>query len=231
MKTIGIIGGIAPESTIVYYKEIVQSFLALNKENNYPQIIINSINMKEMLDYLASNDLDGLTQFLLAEIDKLEKAGADFGLLASNTPHIVFDRLKKGSKTPLLSIVELACRKAEAMKLKRVGLFGTKFTMKNTFYKEVFSLKDIFIITPDDESQEFIHRIYFDELVKGVFKDDTKSSLLKIIAKMKAVDNIDGLVLGGTELPLILKANDGDIPFLDTTKIHVEGIIEFLMSN
>lgn len=229
MKIVGIIGGIAPESTVVYYKEIVDSFLHLNKENDYPQIIINSINMNKMLKFLTANNLDGLTEYLLGEIDKLAKADADFGLLASNTPHIVFERLTKDSPIPLLSIVELTCKKAKTLSFNRVGLFGTKFTMQNTFYKDVFSREDIDIVTPDDSSQNYIHNIYFNELVKGILLDNTKQSLLRIVDQMKVDENIDGLILGGTELPLILKDNDGDIPFLDTTKIHVEGIIEYLM--
>ncbi len=229
MKTAGIIGGIAPESTIVYYKEIVNSFIKLTDEKVYPKIIINSIDMKKMLGQLNDNDLDGLTKFILEEIDKLVKAGADFGLLASNTPHIVFERIKKESPIPLLSIVELACKKAKSLGLKKVCLLGTKFTMRSNFYKDVFSREEIEIVTPDNESQDYIHRIYFAELVLGIFLDETKQKLLSIVDKMIATENIEGIILGGTELPLILKDGDREIPFLDTTMIHVEGVIEYLM--
>ncbi len=229
MKTVGIIGGIAPESTVVYYKEIVNSFLKLNKENNYPQIIINSINMNKMLKFLTDNNLDGLTTFLLDEINKLVKAEADFALLASNTPHIVFDRLKKDSPIPLLSIVELDSKKAKTLGLNKVCLFGTKFTMQSTFYKDVFFRENIEIVIPDEASQNYIHNIYFNELVKGILLESTKQNLLKIVDQMRVDKNIDSLILGGTELSLILKDNDGNIPFLDTTKIHVEGILEYLI--
>lgn len=228
MKIAGIIGGIAPESTVVYYKEIVNSFLRLNNGSDYPCVIINSINMTTMLDYLSKGDLDGLTKFLLSEIGKLAKAGADFGLLASNTPHIVFNRLQKESPIPLISIVEQACRKAKTLGLKKAGLFGTKFTMQNTFYKEIFTREGIELITPDEESQNYIHTIYFNELVKGIILDSTRENLLKIVDRMKSDENIDGLILGGTELPLILKNYDREIPFLDTTQIHVEGVMDYL---
>jgi aspartate racemase len=228
MKTAGIIGGIAPESTIVYYREIVSSFLNQNDGTDYPKIIINSINMKTMLEFFPAKDFDGLTIYLLSEVEKLAKAGADFGVLASNTPHIIFDRLKKDSPIPLISIVEQACKKAKKLGLKKVGLFGTKFTMQNTFYNEIFAREDINLTTPDPASQEYIHSVYFGELVKGILLGTTKEKLLQIADKMRADENIDGLVLGGTELPLILKDGDRDIPFLDTTKIHVEGIIEYL---
>ena len=229
MNIVGIIGGIAPESTVVYYKEITSSFLRRNKGNDYPQIIVNSINMKTMLDYLAVNNLDGLTDFLLVEIERLVNAGATVGLLASNTPHIVFDRLEKESPIPLLSIVELACREARAQSLKRVGLFGTRFTMQNTFYRDLFSREGIAIVTPDEISQGYIHDIYFSELVKGVVLETTKRHLLQIADQMMVEENIDGLVLGGTELSLILKNSVRDIPFLDTTQIHIEGILKYIL--
>lgn len=230
MKIVGIIGGIAPESTVVYYREIVNSFLKLNNGNDYPQVIINSINMKKMLNYLTDNNLDELTKYLLAEIKRLANAKAEFALLASNTPHIVFDRLKKQSPIPLLSIVEATCKKAKSLGLKRVGLLGTKFTMQNNFYEEQFSKEEISIVTPDENSQNFIHNIYFNELVKGIFLDKTKQSLLKIIDEMIVKENIDGLILGGTELPIILNKNDSNIPLLDTTQIHVKEVIEKIIS-
>ena len=231
MKTVGIIGGIAPESTVVYYKEIVAFFLQKFNGKDYPQIIINSINMKKMLDYLYVKDLEGLTEFLLLEIKKLSNAGADFAVLASNTPHIVFDRLIVSSPLPMLSIVELTCRKAKTLGLKRPGLMGTKFTMQNNFYKDVFADENIQIITPDENSQNYINNIYFNELVAGIFLNDTRQNLLRIADKMMANEQIDSLILGGTELPLILKGDDKNIPFLDTTKIHVEGIMEYLIND
>ncbi len=232
MKKIGIIGGIAPESTIVYYKGIINSFFQMSNGKDYPKIIINSINMTEMLSYLMSNNLADLSEYLLEEIQKLALAGADFGLLASNTPHIVFDRLKKSSPIPLLSIVELACKKVKSENIKRVGLFGTKFTMQNNFYKEVFSRESIEIIAPNEESQNYIHKIYFDELVKGIISKETKMNLLEIIKEMKNSDKIEGLILGGTELSLIFNEKDNEnILLYDTTKIHIEGIMEYLRNN
>jgi aspartate racemase len=229
MKTVGIIGGIAPESTVVYYREIINEFLKRQTSGDYPQIIINSINMKKMLDFFPENNFNGLINYLSDEIYKLANSGADFGLLASNTPHIVFNELQEKSPIPLLSIVEQTCKKVKTFGLKKVGLFGTKFTMKNKFYHKEFEKEKIDIIVPSDNEQNFIHGIYFSELVKGIFKSETKNELLKIVDEMKLKDGIDGLILGGTELPLILKEEDSkDIPIFDTTKIHVEGIINSL---
>jgi aspartate racemase len=230
MKTVGIIGGIAPESTVVYYKEIIAEFQKKRNDGTYPKIIINSINMTEMLGFIKNNNPDGLINFLLAEIYKLSNANADFGLLASNTPHIVFNELKKKSPIPLLSIVELTCRKVKECRMRKVGLFGTKSTMQNTFYRDTFTKDNIDVVVPDEQNQDYINKIYFGELVKGIYKDQTRNELLNIVQEMKLKNRIEGLILGGTELPLILKEEDSkDIPFFDTAKIHIEGVVDKLL--
>jgi aspartate racemase len=229
MNTVGIVGGIGPESTIEYYRKIVAAYCERDDHGNYPQIIINSINMKEMLDLIGAGEFDKVADRLISELDKLASAGADFGLLASNTPHIVFDKVREYSSLPLISIVEATCNKAKSMGLRRVAVFGTKFTMQGGFYDQVFSQHDISVFTPDDEDQCYIHDKYMGELIKGVIRDETKSELLAIAAKMKLKHDVQGLVLGGTELSLILQNNDvPSIHVLDTTEIHVESILEAL---
>jgi len=230
MKTVGIIGGVAPESTIEYYRLIIASYREKKRNGSYPPIIINSIDMKKMLDFITSKDLAGVTEYLLGEVRKLEQAGADFGLLASNTPHIVFEDIRRQSPLPLISIVEAACEAAHASKLRKVGLFGTRFTMQGRFYPEVFSRQGIGLIVPGSEDQEYIHEKYMSELVNGVFLAETRERLLAIVERMKERDGIQGLVLGGTELPLILRdVSDRGIPFLDTTRIHVERVIAHML--
>ncbi len=229
MNTVGIIGGIGPESTIEYYRLIISSFLEHERNGNYPQIIINSINMKKMLDLIGENKLNEVTDYLVAEIQKVASAGADFALLASNTPHIVFNKINQKSSLPLISIVEAACEKAVSKGMHRVGLFGTKFTMQGGFYNESFSEHDISIITPENLEQGYIHDKYMGELVKGIIREDTKRELLKIAHCLKENKGVEGIILGGTELPLILKESDDvGIPLLDTTRIHVESIMKRL---
>ena len=230
MKTVGIIGGVAPESTIEYYRLIIASYREKMRDGSYPPIIINSIDMKKMLDFITAKDLAGVTEYLLGEIKKLEKAGADFGLMASNTPHLVFEDIRRQSPIPLISIVEAACEAAYASRLRKVGLFGTRFTMQGRFYPEVFSRQGIALITPGLEDQEYIHEKYMSELVNGVFLAETRARLLTIVERMKERDGIQGLILGGTELPLILRdVSDRGIPFLDTTRIHVERVITHML--
>jgi len=230
MKILGIIGGIAPESTIDYYRRIISLYRERSNGSDYPQIIINSIDMKTMLDFIGAGDLDGLADFLVQEVKRLAGAGAESGLLASNTPHIVFEAVSKRSPIPLASIVEAACETARAMHITRAGLFGTRFTMRGGFYNDVFSRKGIEVIAPEDDEQEYIHHIYMNELVNGIFLSETRSRLLAIAGRMKREKGIQALILGGTELPLILRETRTDFPFLDTTKIHVESAVARLFS-
>ena len=229
-NTVGIIGGIGPESTVEYYRLIVSAYLDGEANGNYPQIIINSINMKKMLDLIGDNRFEEVTDYLVREIQKLASAGAEFALLASNTPHIVFNEINRASPLPLISIVEATCEKAVSKGMQRVGLFGTKFTMQGGFYDQIFLEQGITVMSPDDKDQNYIHDIYMGELVKGVFRDETKKELLRIADALIEQQGIQGLILGGTELPLILKEGDAEgIEFLDTTKIHVENIMQRLL--
>jgi aspartate racemase len=230
MKTVGIIGGIAPESTIQYYRLIVAGYREHKRDGNYPSILINSINMKQMLDLIGAKRLPEVIQYLKGEIDRLARAGADFGVLASNTPHLVFDGLQAVSHIPLISIVETTCQRASELGLERVGLFGTRFTMQGGFYDREFEKRGMVIVLPAGDDQEYIHEKYMTELVNGVVLKETKVGLLRIMNRLKREHRIQGLVLGGTELPLILKdGDDPEIPFLDTTSIHVQSIIEQLL--
>ncbi|HEX8773357.1 MAG TPA: amino acid racemase [Pyrinomonadaceae bacterium] len=231
MKTAGIIGGIAPESTIEYYRFIVASYREQRSDGSYPSIIINSIDMTKMLGLIEAGELAGVTEYLAGEIQRLERAGADFGLMASNTPHIVFDQVRRRSGIPLLSIVEATCEEAKALGLKRLGLFGTRFTMRGGFYAEVFSRAGMTIVLPDEDEQAYIHDRYMSELVKGRFLPETRERLLAIAAGLKTRAEIDGLILGGTELPLILRdAVNPGMPLLDTTRIHVQCVVAELLS-
>lgn len=229
MKTVGIIGGIGPESTIEYYRKIISSYLKRQATGNYPQVIINSIDMTKMLDLIGNGEFEEVSHYLASAVKKLEYAGAEFGVLASNTPHIVFNTVRELSQLPLISIVEATGKKITNTGLEKVALFGTKFTMQGGFYSEVLSKKGIEVITPDEADQRYIHDVYMGELVKGVILDQTRMGLIGVIEKMKIKNNVKGLILGGTELPLILKPGDvSGIHVFDTTEIHVESILEVL---
>ena len=231
MKTLGIIGGLGPESTIDYYGKIIALYRERAGDGSYPQFIINSINMKKGLDFMEANNLAGMADYLLEELGKLGGAGATFGLISANTPHIVFDEVASKSPISLISIVEATCAAAKARKLKRLALFGTRYTMQATFYPKVFSREGIELLVPGPEDQTYIHDKYLNELVSGKFLTDTRANLLAIVDRMKEKHDIDGVILAGTELPLILRDREHNgIPFLDTTEIHCEAAVTEMLS-
>jgi aspartate racemase len=231
MKTVGIIGGIGPESTIECYRLIIALYRERARDGSYPSVVINSIDLKHMLDLVAGDRLLELEEYLLRELEKLARSGADFAALAANTPHIVFGALRARSPVPLISMVEVACEAATKRGLKRVGLFGTRFTMQAGFYPEAFERAGITLVLPDPDAQVYVHDKYMSELVNGIFIPETRADLLAIVDRMKARDGIEGLVLGGTELSLILRADEyAGVQLLDTTKLHAEAIVSRLLS-
>ena len=230
MRIPGIVGGIGPESTIEYYRLLLSLYRSQTNDGSYPEILLHSIDMKTMLDLIGAGETAAVTAYLAGSVGRLASAGADFAILASNTPHLVFDELQAASPIPLLSIVEETCRRARAMGLESVGLFGTRFTMESGFYAQVFSAKGIDIHVPEAEDRAFIHDKYMNELVLGTLLEETRAGLLRVVSRLMEQRHIQALILGGTELPLILKDRDSPgLPFLDTTRIHAEAVVEAML--
>ena len=139
MKTVGIIGGIGPESTVEYYRFIIDGYRNRKTDGSYPSIVVNSIDLNKLIGWMNAGELNAAADYLSVEIEKLARAGVDFAVLAANTPHIVFDEIRERTQLPLISIVEAARDKAQDLRMKRLGLFGTRFTMQGRFYPEVFA--------------------------------------------------------------------------------------------
>lgn len=230
MKRIGIIGGIGPESTLEYYRGIIDAFRNRASGPHSPEILIYSADLAELLAIMEAADLEALAEWLLFRLAALHRAGAEFAVIASNTPHVVFAEVAKRSPLPLLSIVEETCGKAESLGLKRPGLMGTQFTMAADFFREPFRARGMSLCLPLPEEQQFIHEKLFSEIELGIIKDTTRQDLLDIVEKMIARDGIDSLILGCTELPLILDQDAFGIPFLNTTAIHVDAIVRAVMA-
>jgi aspartate racemase len=231
MKTLGIIGGLGPESTLDYYQRIIALYRERTGDGHYPELVVVSVDLRKGLDFMDANDLRGMANYLLEGIGKLARAGSDFGLISANTPHIVFDEVASESPILLISIVEATCAAAKSRNLKRLALFGTRYTMQADFYQKVFSRDEIELLVPEGEDQDYLHEKYFSELVPGKFLPETRAGLLAIVDRMKATSEIDGVILAGTELPLILRDPEHNgIPFLDTTKIHVEAAVAEMLS-
>lgn len=231
MKKIGILGGLSPESTKMYYSELVKKYIA-KTGGQFPEIIIYSVNMSECKSYLDNNAPETLAKVLSEAADSLAKAGADFIAMASNTPHIVFDTVNKNAKIPMISIVEESAKYAKKVSLnKRIGLLGTGFTMKTDFFQAKFKTYDLDLFVPKDSDQDFIHEKIFSELTLGIVKEETRKRYFEITKSMIDEHDIDSLVLGCTELPLIYNKEYSGIHYIDTADIHINSILDFCFNN
>src|SRR5215813_8687463 len=222
MKTLGLIGGIGPESTIDYYRLLINGYRE-KMGGTSPPVIINSVDLKRLLAWMNADEMSKVVDYLSAEIERLYKAGADFGALASNTPHIVFTELQERSPLPLISIVEAACERVQELGLKTVALLGTRFTMRARFYPAVFEKAGIKLVLPSPDEQDYIHEKYMGELLNNKFLPETRERILQIADELKHRQGSEGVILGGTELPLLLRDEQHNgMPLLDTSKVHVD---------
>ncbi|RIH64226.1 amino acid racemase [Mariniphaga sediminis] len=234
MKSIGIIGGLGPEATVDYYKEIISQINTLNGNGslNYPEIIVYSVNMATFIGRLEKKDYTGAAGYIVECISKLELAGADFAVISANTPHLFFDEIREKVTIPLISIVEACKTRAKQTGLKRCGLFGTKFTMNASFFSDVFGRDNIEVISPDSDDINRINELLFTELEIGIFKESTQTELLGIVQKMIDKHGIDSLIQGCTEFPIMFTEEKYlGIPFLNTTRIHVDEMVKKSMSS
>lgn len=230
MKKLGLVGGMGPESTIPYYHDIVYGVQKKVGKSMFPQLTIESVDVFNVLGLCDEKKYDELTEYLLKAINNLYNAGAEFGALSANTPHIVFDRLKEKSPIPLISIIEAASNEAERRGYKKIGLLGTLFTMEGEFFRKPFIEKNIEIICPNDKEKEYVNEKISKELELGIVKQETLNEFMKIVNEMKDKDNIEAIVLGCTELPLLFNNVKTPVPCLDTMQIHVDAIVDEILS-
>jgi len=226
MKKIGILGGMSYESTIKYYDMILQKYYERYQDFHYPEILIYSLNFQKVIDYELGDDEGIYIDYLMTGINSLQKGGVDFIIMAANSPHAVYEDLIQLSKIPILSIIKATAEKAQQENLKKLLLLGIKFTMQSSFYQEFFAKSDMEVITPSDTEQDIINDIIFDELVIGKLTKESKNMLLKIVNAYE----VDAVILGCTELPLILQQNDTDVILLDTVELHVEAALKYCLN-
>ena len=229
VRTLGIVGGIAPASTVDYYRSIIAAWREQRGDDSYPSILINSINLSRLVELVTGNRLGELAEWLVAEVERLARAGADVGLLASNTPHIVFDEVSRASPIPLLSIVEAAAEAAEAAGLRTVGLLGTRYTMQGRFYPDAFARRGIRVLAPEPDDRTYVHDRYMGELIVDQFTAETRRGFLGVIDHLREA-GAQAVLLAGTELPLLLRDADTAVPLLDTTRIHVRRAVAELLA-
>jgi aspartate racemase len=224
---VGLVGGLGPESTVDYYRRILEAW-ERDDPSTAPSIVIDSLDVRRALD-LVDKDRPALAEYLLASLRRLAGAGVDFAAMTANTPHIVFDDLAARSPVPLLSIVEVCAREARRRQLRRLALLGTRFTMEEPFYATVCARHGLAVVAPSAADRAWIHERYVGELLRGEFRDDTRRRLVSLVGRLRDEERIDGVILGGTELPLLLSAPViADVPALDTTALHVAAIVERL---
>lgn len=229
MKKLGLVGGMGVESTIPYYHDIVYGVQNKIGKKFFPNITIESVNAFDVLGLCREQKYDELTNYLMQAIKNLTTSGADFIALSANTPHIVFDRLQNISTVPLVSIVEATRNEAIRLNKHKLGLLGTIFTMTEDFFKKPFYNSNIEIITPTAEEMEYINLKISSELEFGVIKEETLQGFQKIIKRMQQEDSIEAVILGCTELPLLLNDEVSPIPCLDTMKIHIQLLIDLIV--
>ena len=229
MKKLGLVGGMGVESTIPYYHDIVYGVQNKIGKKFFPNITIESVNAFDVLGLCREQKYDELTDYLMQAIKNLTTSGADFIALSANTPHIVFDRLQNISTVPLVSIVEATRNEAIRLNKHKLGLLGTIFTMTEDFFKKPFYNSNIEIITPTAEEMEYINLKISSELEFGVIKEETLQGFKKIIKRMQQEDSIEAVILGCTELPLLLNDEVSPIPCLDTMKIHIQLLIDLIV--
>lgn len=229
MKKVGIVGGLGPEATVDYYQSIISKFQEkIGSKEELPELFINSINMYKMFRLLMNGQTFEMIQYLTDAVQKLESVGADFVVMCGNTPHIVFDQIQQNVQVPMISIVEETFSKAQELSLEKIGLIGTKFTMENDFFQKPFISHNIEIVVPNQAEQEYIHRKIVDELENGIVKNETKEGFLNIISQMMTRDGIQGIILGCTELPMLIKDGDLTIHTLNTAEIHINKIVDII---
>ena len=227
-KRIGILGGMSPESTVEYYQYITRAYTERFGDYGYPEIIIYSVSFQPYVDWPEQDRWDLVAQGLSEAAQKLEATGADFIVIATNTMHLVFDQVQASVTVPMLSLLDAVGDAILARGIKTVGLLGTKFTMEKAFYQDALTRKDITVLVPDEKDREYVNTVIYDELVAGQIRDESRAGYIAIINKL-AERGAEGVILGCTEIPLLVNEEDVGMPLFDTTVIHAEAALNYAL--
>ncbi len=223
-KRIGILGGMSPESTIEYYRHITHTYTERFGDYGYPEIIIYSVSFQPYVDWPQQERWDLVAQGLSQAAQKLAAAGAEMILIATNTMHLVFDQVQASVDVPMLSLLDAVGEAIAAQGLETVGLLGTKFTMEKTFYQEALAERNIRVVVPQAKDRTYVNRVIYNELVAGQVRDASRAGFVQVIDRLVA-RGAEGIILGCTEIPLLVSAGDVDVPLFDSTVIHAEAAL------
>jgi aspartate racemase len=226
-KRIGILGGISHESTIRYYDAIMTKYHQRTGDHYYPEVVIFSLNLQRFTDFEDQGDHEGYLAEIMTGVGALERAGVDLIIMAANSPHAFFGDVASRSRVPILSIVDATVERAVKLGLRRLLLLGIRFTMQSSFYPYACRAAGIEVVVPAGDEQDEINSIIFEELVNGLARDSSRQRLVGIINRHP----VDGVILGCTELPLLLRPEDSTLPLLDTLDLHAEAALAYAMSD
>lgn len=229
-KRIGILGGMSPESTIAYYQYITHTYTARFGDYGYPEVLIYSVRFQDYVDWPNADRWDLVAEGLMTAANSLAAAGADFILIATNTMHLVFDQVQARVNVPMLSLLDAAGDAIQAQGLDNVALLGTRFTMASRLYPDALTPRNITVQVPNVEDQAVVNRVIYEELVKGVVREDSRAEYVRIINDL-AARGAQGVILGCTEIPLLVRPEDVNLPLLDTTRIHAEAALQHALED
>ena len=229
-KKIGILGGLSPESTVEYYLHITRAYTRRFGDYGYPEIIIYSVSFQPYVDWPAEERWDLVAQGLGNAAKKLEAAGADFIIISTNTMHLVIDQIRASVKIPVLSLLDVVGEAVKQRGFKTVGLLGTAYTMEKGLYQNALGGQGIKVLVPEWDERKFINNVIYKELVAGQIKDESRTGYQKIIRNL-AERGAQGIILGCTEIPLLIGEADAGLPLFDTTILHAEAALNFALGN
>lgn len=229
MKKIGLVGGTGPESTLMYYKELNAKIDKATDGKNMPDLSIESVNFRKAWKMVASQEYKELADYLSEKVNNLVKSGAEIIALTAATMHIVFDEIESNTNVSLISIPKAICNEVLEKGYKKVGLLGTIFTMEQDFMKKDLVQAGIEVIVPDKEDREFIAKRIYEELEMGIVKKSTLQEFNAIIKKLQSMYGIEAIVLGCTELPLLLNDENCLLPCLNSVEIHIKKLVELAL--
>jgi aspartate racemase len=221
MKKIGILGGMSPESTTLYYEHITRTYTARHGDYGYPEVLIYSVSFQKYVDWQRNGQWREAARDMAASFESLRAAGADFGLIATNTMHYVFDEVQQAVGMPLVSIVDATVEAIQAAGLGSIGLLGTMFTMRERFFLAGLERAGIQALVPEPDAQPHLHEIIFGELCRGQIRPESRQVFLDAIARLRD-RGAQGIILGCTEIPLLIKPEDCELPLFNTAVLHAE---------
>ena len=227
-KRIGILGGMSPESTVEYYQYITRTYVERYGDYAYPEVLIYSVSFQSYVDWPEQERWDLVAQGLSEAAQRLQRAGADVIVIATNTMHLVVDQVQAAVTVPVLSLLDVVADAILARGMRTVGLLGTRFTMEKGFYQDALARRGIAVLVPDAEGRAYVNQVIYDELVAGQVRDASRAGFVALIEEL-AGWGAEGVILGCTEIPLLVGEADVDLPLFDTTALHAEAALEYAL--